>query len=229
MNVSERLVAEYGLPRGSLLRIFPVDMEIDRLGEDDHAYSFDWEEGKQDWFMPKDSEAVRHWPVLAEKVKIWMEEAKIIAVRGYKHVQDNGRERCDSESDSEHSDHGKEFSVESMYTPEMIGRDGKPKNAGPQRLSDAQVLCLRASALCAPGSARPTAQAEMPLADSSQPTRQASVEQSSPLAPLDLSADTEVAPKAPKKRKTAAKVGKGRAGGQETDGGRGPMETRANA
>jgi hypothetical protein len=41
MDVSKRLVAEYGVHRGTLFRIFPVDMEIDRLGDDDHAYSFD--------------------------------------------------------------------------------------------------------------------------------------------------------------------------------------------
>jgi hypothetical protein len=34
-------------------------------------------------FMQEDSEAVRSWPVLAEKVSIWMEEAKRIAVGGY--------------------------------------------------------------------------------------------------------------------------------------------------
>jgi hypothetical protein len=27
-------------------------------------------------FMPKDSAKARHWPVLEEKVSIWMEEAK---------------------------------------------------------------------------------------------------------------------------------------------------------
>jgi hypothetical protein len=38
------------MPRGTSFRIFPVDMEIDRLGDDDHAFSFDWVEGKQYWF-----------------------------------------------------------------------------------------------------------------------------------------------------------------------------------
>jgi hypothetical protein len=33
-----------------MFRIFPVDIAIDRLGDDDHAYSFDWEEDKQYWF-----------------------------------------------------------------------------------------------------------------------------------------------------------------------------------
>jgi hypothetical protein len=47
MSVSDRLVTEYDLPRGTLFRIFPVDLEIDRLDDEDHASSFDWEEGKQ--------------------------------------------------------------------------------------------------------------------------------------------------------------------------------------
>jgi hypothetical protein len=50
VNVSDRLLAEYGMPRGTQFRLFPVDMEIDRLGEDDHAFSFDLVEGKQYWF-----------------------------------------------------------------------------------------------------------------------------------------------------------------------------------
>jgi hypothetical protein len=50
MNLSDRLTLGFGLPRGALFRIFPVDMDIQRLGDDDHAYSFDWEEGKQYWF-----------------------------------------------------------------------------------------------------------------------------------------------------------------------------------
>jgi hypothetical protein len=45
-----RLVVEHGLPRGTLFRLFPVDIEIGRLGDDDHTFSFDWLEGKQYWF-----------------------------------------------------------------------------------------------------------------------------------------------------------------------------------
>jgi hypothetical protein len=43
-----------------------------------------WQEDCRPLFMPETSEDVRHWPVLAEKVSIWMEEAKQIAVAGYK-------------------------------------------------------------------------------------------------------------------------------------------------
>jgi hypothetical protein len=47
---SDRLVAYFGLHRGAFFRIYPVDMDIQKLGDDDHSYSFDWEEGKQYWF-----------------------------------------------------------------------------------------------------------------------------------------------------------------------------------
>jgi hypothetical protein len=35
--------------KGAMFQIFPVDMNIQQFG-DDHAYSFDWVEGKQYWF-----------------------------------------------------------------------------------------------------------------------------------------------------------------------------------
>jgi hypothetical protein len=49
-NVSERLRKEYKFPPGTLFRIFPIDMENERLDDEHHAYSFDWEAGKQYWF-----------------------------------------------------------------------------------------------------------------------------------------------------------------------------------
>jgi hypothetical protein len=48
--LSDRLVQQFGLPRGSMLRIYPVDGDIQRLGDDDHAYSVDWKDGAQHWF-----------------------------------------------------------------------------------------------------------------------------------------------------------------------------------
>jgi hypothetical protein len=65
---------------------------------------------------------------------------------------------CDSESDSDHSDHGENRSYASMYTPDTPGPDGKPKNGGPQKLSETQALALRAAAHCAPNSVEPTIQ-----------------------------------------------------------------------
>jgi hypothetical protein len=59
------------------------------------------------------------------------------------------------ESDSENSDHGELRSYTEMYTPDMLGPDGKPKNGGPQRLSAVQVTALRAAAKCLTDSKAP--------------------------------------------------------------------------
>jgi hypothetical protein len=50
ISVSDKIVRELNLPRGTLFRIYPVDVDIQRMGDDDHSYSFDWEEGHQYWF-----------------------------------------------------------------------------------------------------------------------------------------------------------------------------------
>jgi hypothetical protein len=96
------------------------------------------------------------WPVLSEKVSIWMQEAEQIAVAGYKRVLENGPEKCSSESDSENSDHGEAWEYSEMYTPDMLSPDGKPKKSGPQRLSTTRALVLRAAAHAAPSSTGPS-------------------------------------------------------------------------
>jgi hypothetical protein len=48
--LSDRIVQQFGFTRGSMLRICPVDGDIQRLGDDDHAYSFEWKDGAQYWF-----------------------------------------------------------------------------------------------------------------------------------------------------------------------------------
>jgi hypothetical protein len=48
--LSDRLVQHFGLSRGSMLRIYPVDGDKELVGDDDHAYSFDWKNGAQYWF-----------------------------------------------------------------------------------------------------------------------------------------------------------------------------------
>jgi hypothetical protein len=50
-NLSDRLVQQLGLPRGTLFRIYPVDCDIQRPGNDDHAFSFAWKNGAQYWFV----------------------------------------------------------------------------------------------------------------------------------------------------------------------------------
>jgi hypothetical protein len=82
-------------------------------------------------FLPEDSPSVGNWPVLAEEVSIWMEQAKQVAVSGYRQVLQNGPDVCNSESDSDHSDHGEEWADSEMYTAEMLCPDGK-KIKGPQ-------------------------------------------------------------------------------------------------
>jgi hypothetical protein len=105
-----------------------------------------WRDDFKPIFVQEDSEAIGNWPVLADKAKIWMEDAKKIAGGGYKRVLENGPDVRNSESDSENSDHGEILTNESMYTPEMLDAEGKPNNGGLQRLSNAQVLAWRAPA-----------------------------------------------------------------------------------
>jgi hypothetical protein len=76
-------------------------------------------------FLSEDSLEIGNWPVHLEKVPIWMEEAKQVAVAGYKQVLEDGPETCNSESDSDHSDHGEDWADSNMYTSEMLGPDGK--------------------------------------------------------------------------------------------------------
>jgi hypothetical protein len=96
-------------------------------------------------FLPEDSLNFGSWPVLAENVSFWMEEAKQVVVSWYKQVLENGPDVCNWESDSDHSDHGEEWADSNMYTKEMLGPDGK-KIKGPQQLSPQEVTLLRAVA-----------------------------------------------------------------------------------
>jgi hypothetical protein len=41
-------------------------------------------------------------------------------------VLEDGPDVCDSESSAEYSDHGEMWTDASMYTPDIIGEDGKP-------------------------------------------------------------------------------------------------------
>jgi hypothetical protein len=134
-----------------------------------------------------------------------MEDVRQIAVADYKQVQENGPDVCDSESHSEHSDHGEDIPVNNMYTSELVGVDGKPK--GPQMLTPTQAVALRATARSAREAAKPTIQAESQPPARSEPTIQASPEQSRPLVSLGPSA--EVSPKkTSKKRKPSARPGR---------------------
>jgi hypothetical protein len=66
---------------------------------------------------------IGNWPVLPEKVLIWMEQAKQVAAEGYKQALEDGSATCNSESDSDHSDHGEDWLDGNMDTAEMLRRD----------------------------------------------------------------------------------------------------------
>jgi hypothetical protein len=77
-----------------------------------------------------------------------MEDAKRIAVAGYHQVLEDDPDVWNSESDAEYSDHGEQWSNADMYTPEMLGPDGKPK------MNRARSTTEQANALRARGRAR---------------------------------------------------------------------------
>jgi hypothetical protein len=91
--------------------------------------------------LPEDSMNLTSWPALVQHSREWMEDAKRIAVAGYRQVLEDGPDKCDSESDAEYSDHG-----ETWQYSEMLGLDGKPKGGRPQCLTTAHANALRAAA-----------------------------------------------------------------------------------
>jgi hypothetical protein len=132
-----------------------------------------------------------------------MDDARQIAVAGYRQVLEDGPDVCDSESDSEHSDHGEDWSYPEMCTPDMLDANGKRKSGGPQQLSAAQVLALRAAAQRTSSSVEPTTQSsQKPLSLSQELITQAS---SRPLAPLNSDGESTEPPKDLKKRRASAK------------------------
>jgi hypothetical protein len=108
--------------------------------------SVTWPMTSRPIMLLEDSEQLGRWPDLAHHSSEWMEDAKRIAIAGYRQVLEDGPERRDSESDAEYSDHGEQWSDADMYTPEMSGPDGKPKNGGSQRLFTARANARRAAA-----------------------------------------------------------------------------------
>jgi hypothetical protein len=50
INLSDRLVREWQLPIGTLLRIYPATGSVGNRSEEDHSYTIDWEADKQYWF-----------------------------------------------------------------------------------------------------------------------------------------------------------------------------------
>jgi hypothetical protein len=71
-----------------------------------------------------------------------MKDTKRIAVAGYRQVVEDGPELCSSESEAEYSDHWEELT--GMYTPDILGPDGKPVRER-AKLTTGQANALRAA------------------------------------------------------------------------------------
>jgi hypothetical protein len=102
--------------------------------------------------LPQDSKEPGKWPELDTYAHDWMEDAKRIAVAGYRQVLEDGPDVCKSEDDAEYSDHGEQWTYAEMYTPEMLGPNGKPKT------NQVRLTTEHASALRAAGRSVPQAQ-----------------------------------------------------------------------
>jgi hypothetical protein len=171
-----------------------------------------WSEQCRPIFMPEDSPDLGNWSDLAQHATELMATAKPIAVAGYRQGLEDGPDVCDSESDSENSDHGEMWSYADMYTPDMLGGDGKPKTGGPQQLPAAQVLAMRAAARRAPSQPKGSAES----------TTQASTRLPTPLNSDDEDSDTT---EDQKRRLASDRRKSGREGGLATVGMTGKKDT----
>jgi hypothetical protein len=94
-------------------------------------------------FPCEDDPATKQWPGLSENVVEWMPKAEQIAIGSFKQVLENGPDVCNSESDSENSDHGDV--LEDTYTAEMLDGEGNRKS-GPKNLTAREAAWQRALA-----------------------------------------------------------------------------------
>jgi hypothetical protein len=95
--------------------------------------SLTWPADKRPIMVPEGDPRLSRWSVLAANAVEWMEDAKRIAVAGYRQVREDGRDVSNSESDTEYSDHGEE--LEGIYT--------KGATLASARLSTAQANAPR--------------------------------------------------------------------------------------
>jgi hypothetical protein len=115
----QRVIMYPRLPKFSTLMI-TGNVGLDMDGGHDIAYERimnecqTWHEDCRPLFMPEDSSDLARWPALAQHAAEWMEGGKCIGVAGYRKVLEDGPDVCESESDSEHSDHGEEWSYAEM-------------------------------------------------------------------------------------------------------------------
>jgi hypothetical protein len=68
--------------------------------------SMTWKDDGRPIMLPEGDERLSQWHRLARNSEGWMEDAKRIAVAGYRQVLEDGPEFCSSVSEAEYSDHG---------------------------------------------------------------------------------------------------------------------------
>jgi hypothetical protein len=154
-------------------------------------------------FFPADSKDFGGLDI-SEKVSLWMHTAAQVSTGGRKQVLEDGRDVCNSESDSENEDHGEELT--GMYTADIpLDSQGRPVDSR-YKLSESQANALRAQAV---ESSRPTTQAS--TAGSSEPITHSPLKGKSASAGHDQEVlSKKAAPKAPAQEehpiKTRSKV-----------------------
>jgi hypothetical protein len=169
-------------------------------------------------FLCEDDPATKQWPELSENVVEWMYKAEQIAIGSFKQVLENGPDVCNSEGDSENSDHGEE--LEGAYTPEMPDKDGKPKSS-PKMLTAQEAAWQRAVAK------RKKSQVELPSPPPMATYLESSDSGSEPGTMIELRKVKRLGTKGPRPaRSIPVDTNQGRAGGLGTAGGSGQKDTR---
>jgi hypothetical protein len=102
-----------------------------------------WQEQDCPVLIPEDSLSLTSYPMFAQPVQKWMEDAKRIDVAGYRQALEDGPDVCDSESEAGYSIDGEVLKW--MYTSELLGKDGKPDLAS-ARMTTEQANMQRAMA-----------------------------------------------------------------------------------
>jgi hypothetical protein len=119
---------------------------------------------------------------------------------------------CNSESDSDHGDHGEMRTDENMYTKEMLGPDGK-RIDGPPVISTASANAQRVAVSLT--ISRPGCSSEFTTTGMDTGVGSDSIWSRSP-TPLNSDDDSEELTEDQKRKLTTAKNMAGRAGGQDT-------------
>jgi hypothetical protein len=92
-----------------------------------------WPEESRPVMLPEGDPRLSQWSISAAQAAKWMEDAKRIAVAGYRQVLEDGPDVSNDEPDAEYGDHGEE--LEGMYT--------KSATLASARISTMQANALR--------------------------------------------------------------------------------------